>query len=94
MLIFNILDLFHNFMAQIQELIRKYNPDILWFDTPHKLPLYLNIRILEAIREVDPKSKIVVNGRLARFSDKNLGDYMNTGDRAAFFPDYVLYCRT
>ena len=81
---------FNKSIPQIQELIRKYNPDILWFDTPHKLPLYLNIRILEAIREVDPKSKIVVNGRLARFSDKNLGDYMNTGDRAAFFPDYDI----
>lgn len=73
-------------IPQIQELIRKYDPDIMWFDTPHKLPLYQNIRILEAIREVDPKNKIVVNGRLARFGNRNLGDYLNTGDRAAFFP--------
>lgn len=75
-------------IPQIQELIRKYSPDILWFDTPHKLPLYLNIRILEAIREVDPQNKIVVNGRLARFGGTNLGDYANTGDRAAFFTEY------
>ena len=72
-------------IPQIQELIKKYDPDILWFDTPSKLPLYLNIRILEAIREVDPQSKIVVNGRLARFGSQNMGDYRNTGDRAAFF---------
>ena len=72
-------------IPQIQELIRKYDPDIMWFDTPHKLPLYQNIRILEAIREVDPQNKIVVNGRLARFADRNLGDYLNTGDRAASF---------
>lgn len=72
-------------IPQIQELIKKYDPDILWFDTPSKLPLYLNIRILEAIREVDSEHKIVVNGRLARFANGNLGDYANTGDRAAYF---------
>ena len=74
-------------IPQIQELIKKYDPDLMWFDTPHKLPLYQNIRILKAIREIDPSNNIVVNGRLARFSDKNLGDYANTGDRAAhLFP--------
>lgn len=73
-------------IPQIQELIRKYDPDIMWFDTPHKLPLYQNIRILEAIREVDPENKIVVNGRLARIEKQNFGDYLNTGDRAAYFP--------
>lgn len=72
-------------IPQIQELIKKYDPDLMWFDTPHKLPLYQNIRILEAIREIDPENKIVVNGRLARFADRNLGDYVNTGDRAAHF---------
>ena len=72
-------------IPQIQELIKKYDPDILWFDTPSKLPLYLNIRILEAIREADPQNKIVVNGRLVRFGSQNMGDYRNTGDRAAFF---------
>lgn len=72
-------------IPQIKELIRNYDPDILWFDTPHKLPFFENIRILEAIRESDPENKIVVNGRLARYSGINLGDYINTGDRAAFF---------
>lgn len=71
-------------IPQIQELIKRYDPDLMWFDTPHKLPLYQNIRILEAIREIDPENKIVVNGRLARFAGKNLGDYANTGDRAAY----------
>jgi alpha-L-fucosidase len=70
-------------IPQILELIHKYQPDILWFDTPHKLPLYENIRILKAIREVN--ADIVVNGRLARFGNHNLGDYKNTGDRAAYF---------
>jgi alpha-L-fucosidase len=70
-------------IPQIIELIQKYQPDILWFDTPHKLPLYENIRILKAIREIAPD--IVVNGRLARFTGMNLGDYLSTGDRAAYF---------
>lgn len=68
-------------IPQIKELITKYHPDILWFDTPHKLPLSENIRILKAIRETDPN--IVVNGRLARSSGGNFGDYINTGDRPA-----------
>jgi alpha-L-fucosidase len=72
-------------IPQIRELIRNYDPDILWFDTPHKLPLYWNIRILEAIREADPENRIVINGRLARFGKQNFGDYLNTGDRAAHF---------
>lgn len=68
-------------IPQIVELLRDYKPDILWFDTPHKLPLSENVRILRAIREVS--SDVVVNGRLARFGGANLGDYANTADRPA-----------
>ncbi len=72
-------------IPQIQELIRKYHPDILWFDTPHKIPLSENLRILKIIRETDPD--VVVNGRLARSSSTTFGDYKNTADRPAeFFP--------
>ena len=72
-------------IPQIKELIKKYHPDILWFDTPHKLPLSENIRILKAIRDTDPD--IIVNGRLARNATINFGDYKNTADRPAeFFP--------
>lgn len=72
-------------IPQIQELIRKYHPDILWFDTPSKLPLSENIRILKAIREID--NHVVVNGRLARTTDISFGDYKNTADRPAeFYP--------
>lgn len=73
-------------IPQIKELIEKYEPDIMWFDTPAKLPTYLNVKILEALRNVDKESKIVVNGRLVRLGSQNMGDYKNTGDRAAFFP--------
>ena len=72
-------------IPQIKELINKYHPDILWFDTPHKLPFSENLRILKAIRETDPN--VVVNGRLARNGNNNYGDYKNTGDRPAeFYP--------
>jgi alpha-L-fucosidase len=72
-------------IPQIQELIRKYHPDILWFDTPQKLPLSENIRILKSIRDID--QNVVVNGRLVRFANSNFGDYKNTADRPAeFYP--------
>jgi alpha-L-fucosidase len=72
-------------IPQIKELLTKYHPDILWFDTPHKIPLSENIRILKVIRETDPN--VIVNGRLARSSNFMFGDYQNTSDRPAeFFP--------
>jgi alpha-L-fucosidase len=72
-------------IPQIKELLTKYHPDILWFDTPQKLPLSENIRILKAIRETD--SNVVVNGRLVRSAGANFGDYKNTADRPAeFYP--------
>ena len=68
-------------IPQILELIEKYRPSLLWFDTPHKLPLSENMRILRAIREADPT--VIVNGRLARSSRfDSYADYVNTGDRA------------
>lgn len=72
-------------IPQIKELLAKYHPDILWFDTPSKLPLSENIRILKAIREAD--KNVVVNGRLARSTEISFGDYKNTADRPLeFFP--------
>ena len=66
-------------IPQLLELIRNYDPDILWFDTPHKLPDSENLRILKAVREAKPS--IVINGRLVR----NGGDYASTADRPAEF---------
>jgi alpha-L-fucosidase len=68
-------------IPQILELLKNYKPDILWFDTPSKLPLSENIRILKAVRAADPN--VVINGRLARGRGYSFGDYKNTGDRAA-----------
>lgn len=68
-------------IPQIVELLKNYQPDILWFDTPSKLPLSENIRIMKATRAADPN--VVINGRLARGAGYSFGDYKNTGDRAA-----------
>jgi len=68
-------------IPQIKELIAKYHPDILWFDTPSKLPPEENRRILEAVRAAGPE--VVINGRLLA----NYGDYKNTADRPAYCPD-------
>ncbi len=76
-------------IPQILELINNYEPDILWFDTPHKIPDEENLRILAAIRKADPN--IVVNGRIfdnpAYF---NLVDYINTGDKPSEFAPVKL----
>ncbi len=70
-------------IPQVQELVRMYHPDIMWFDTPQKLPVSEQLRILQAVREADPN--IVINGRGARDGSRQFGDYQNTGDRAAEF---------
>jgi len=66
-------------IPQLLELIKNYDPDILWFDTPQKLPDSENVRIMRAVREAKPT--IVINGRLVR----NCGDYASTADRPAEF---------
>ncbi len=75
-------------IPQLLELVRKYDPDILWFDTPHKLPLEENLRILRAVREAKPS--LVVNGRVCQVvpggPKARFGDYLSTADRPAEFP--------
>jgi hypothetical protein len=66
-------------IPQLLELIKNYDPDILWFDTPSKLPDSENVRIMKAVRAAIPG--IVINGRLVR----NCGDYASTADRPAEF---------
>jgi len=71
-------------IPQILELINQYHPDILWFDTPHKIPDEENLRILAAIRKADPN--IVINGRLFKQPKYHeLVDYINTGDKPGEF---------
>jgi alpha-L-fucosidase len=66
-------------IPQLLELIKNYDPDILWFDTPGKLPPEENLRIFKAVRAAS--ARVVINGRLVR----DLGDYASTADRPAEF---------
>ena len=66
-------------IPQLRELIAHYDPDILWFDTPHKLPPSENVRIMQAVRAASPR--VVINGRIVR----GWGDYDSTADRPAEF---------
>lgn len=72
-------------IPQIVELIKSYDPDIMWFDTPHKLPPEENLRILRAAR--DAKPDLVINGRgvqpVPGGPEARFGDYASTADRPA-----------
>jgi len=72
-------------IPQIRELIKNYDPDIMWFDTPSKLPPEENLRILRAAREAKPD--LVINGRavqeIPRGPEARFGDYASTADRPA-----------
>jgi len=75
-------------IPQILELIEKYDPALIWFDTASKLPLEETLRILKAVREAKPD--IVVNSRVTfqgtvDWRDNHFGDYKSTGDRAVIF---------
>jgi alpha-L-fucosidase len=67
-------------IPELKELIERYHPDILWFDTPSKLPLYDLIAVVKAVRLADPN--VVINGR-ATTGSFNFGDYKDTADRPA-----------
>jgi alpha-L-fucosidase len=75
-------------IPQLRELIANYDPDILWFDTPHKLPPEENLRILQAVRAAKPD--VVINGRIVQpvpdGPEARFGDYRSTADRPAEFP--------
>ena len=67
-------------LPQMLELIRNYQPAILWGDTPHHNPQELNLQILAALRKED--SNLILNGRIAGSAH---GDYHTTTDRPAEF---------
>lgn len=75
-------------IPQVLELIEKYDPDLIWFDTASKYPLEETLRVLKAVREADPD--IIVNSRVTfqgtvDFRDNHFGDYKSTGDRAVIY---------
>jgi alpha-L-fucosidase len=77
-------------IPQVKELIAKYDPDIMWFDTPNRLPPFLNLKVLKAVREAKPT--LVVNSRIVQSvpagPPANFGDYLSTTDKPAEFPPH------
>ena len=69
-------------IPQVRELIAKYEPDIIWFDTNHKMPPSENLRVLKATREAGPD--VVINSRCV----PALADYQSTADRPAELPPH------
>lgn len=73
-------------IPQILELLDKYDPDLIWFDTASKLPPEETLRILRKVREAKPD--VLVNSRVVFPYDGwpgHYGDYLSTGDRAVEF---------
>ncbi len=62
-------------IPQLLEIVERYQPEIIWFDTAGWVPLYQNQMVLKAMREVAPN--IVVNSRIGY----GLGDYASTCDQ-------------
>jgi alpha-L-fucosidase len=80
----HFLDKAHKYVTkksipQLLELIHRYHPALIWFDTPHKLPASENLRIMQAVRRADPN--VIINGRCV----KGEGDYGSTTDRPLEF---------
>jgi alpha-L-fucosidase len=77
-------------IPQVKELIAKYDPDIMWFDTPGKMPPALNLKVLKAAREAKPN--LVINSRIVQpvpgGPPANFGDYLSTTDKPAEFPPH------
>jgi alpha-L-fucosidase len=69
-------------IPQVRELIAKYDPALIWFDTANRLPPSENLRILRATREAGPN--VVVSSRCV----PELADYSSTADRPAELPPH------
>jgi hypothetical protein len=69
-------------IPQVRELIAKYQPDIIWFDTPSKMPPSENFRVFKATREAGPN--VVISSRCV----PALADYESTADRPAELPPH------
>jgi alpha-L-fucosidase len=62
-------------IPQMLEIIERYQPEMIWFDTSGWVPPYQNQMVLKAMREVAPN--MVVNSRIGT----GLGDYQSTADQ-------------
>lgn len=74
---------------QVKELVERYHPDILWFDTPSRVPQEMNALLLRYVKLLDPN--IIVNSRIAMYPLEGT-DYTDTQDRPyEFYPVKELW---
>jgi alpha-L-fucosidase len=75
-------------IPQITELMKKYDPEIIWYDTPGHMSVTENLRMLRATREAKPD--VVVDSRVTQgvpYGPRDhFGDYLSTTDKPAEFP--------
>ena len=72
-------------LPQIVELIEKYDPALMWFDTAFWAPPQATVRALQAARAASPD--LIVNSRVVTGGRGNYGDYESTADKPAeFYP--------
>lgn len=62
-------------IPQLQELIDKYDPGLIWFDCGHKVTDEQAERFIQAVRKANPNT--LINRRVGR---EPMGDYGNTSD--------------
>ncbi len=63
-------------IPQIEELVKNYSPDIMWFDVPTDIPRETSFEILKKVRKVSPDC--IINDRISsEHGEKKLvmGDY-------------------
>jgi alpha-L-fucosidase len=68
-------------IPQLQELIRKYDPDIIWFDTRTWGPEFLNRAVIDSVLKLKPD--LIINSRGA---SNYKHSYASTNDRPVEFP--------
>ena len=72
-------------IPQLKELVSKYNPAIIWFDTEKWINPELQVEIVNTAREMD--ENIIFNSRSA----PGYADYISTSDMPAEFPPMEGY---
>lgn len=74
-------------IPQLEEILSvKYDPDIIWFDTPSWLPQEYNQMILKRAREIAGRN-VIFNSRSA----EGYADYKSTADKPEAFPPVEGY---
>ena len=67
-------------IPQLEELIKNYDPDIIWFDTHNWLPHELTAPVVKKAHELKPE--LIINSR----GTVGIYDYKSTNDRPLDFP--------